>query len=65
MSCSDSGMSTVRCQRCGLVGNASSDSSIRLTWVMDRDADQVRWTCPRCAGENVRAMEAKLDLEWW
>jgi hypothetical protein len=23
------------------------------------------WTCPLCSRHNARAIEAKLDREWW
>jgi hypothetical protein len=32
-----------------------------------RRGDQVieEWTCPACSRHNARAIEAKLDREWW
>jgi hypothetical protein len=58
-------MEPVECQLCGQVSVPAVDGSPPLTWAMDRDRDRVRWTCPRCTSENVRAMEAKLEPDWW
>jgi hypothetical protein len=30
----------------------------------DRRRGQM-WVCDRCARQNLRAIEAKLDREWW
>ncbi|MGX7679241.1 hypothetical protein ACSMXN_10125 [Jatrophihabitans sp. DSM 45814] len=63
-------MEEVICQLCGIVaatarGSEDVSAAILLTWVMNRDSGRVRWTCPECAATNVRAIEAKLDPEWW
>jgi len=50
-----------QCQVCGRPG-VDAD---RLSWVMDRRDGRVSWTCPDCATENIRSLEAKLDPEWW
>lgn len=52
------------CQVCGRTA-PESDGDAVITWAMDRDGERVRWTCPRCIAENVRALEAKLEPEWW
>ncbi|HEU5271413.1 MAG TPA: hypothetical protein VFU36_15915 [Jatrophihabitans sp.] len=49
------------CQVCGRSGSGEE----LLQWGMDRRAGQVSWTCPRCATTHLRALEAKLDPEWW
>jgi hypothetical protein len=36
-----------------------------LSWVMDRRDGRTSWTCPACASANIRALEAKLEPEWW
>jgi hypothetical protein len=40
-----------------------------MDWSLDRRrrGDQVikEWTCPPCSRRNARAIEAKLDREWW
>ena len=70
----NAGMDSLVCQLCGRVAQHSTDESSadesneadpRLSWVMDREGDRISWTCPSCAVENVRAMEAKLDAQWW
>ncbi|MDQ2838467.1 MAG: hypothetical protein M3Y42_16005 [Actinomycetota bacterium] len=53
----------VVCQLCG-VGLAESGDPL-LSWVMDRRDGRTSWTCPRCASSNLRALEAKLEPEWW
>jgi transcription elongation factor Elf1 len=57
------GMGPLACQLCGRTAEAEVDA--RLSWVMERDGARTSWTCPSCALENVRAMEAKLDAQWW
>jgi hypothetical protein len=49
------------CQLCGRADTAGE----RLSWVMDRRAGTVSWTCPDCAATHIRALEAKLEPEWW
>ena len=49
------------CQTCGHTGSGAE----LLQWVMDRRAGKVSWTCPTCAATNIRALEAKLEPEWW
>lgn len=58
---SASGEPSGSCQVCGRPGSGGE----LLQWVMDRRADRVSWTCPRCAAVHLRALEAKLDPEWW
>jgi len=53
---------SVSCQVCG---RAPTDDADRFSWVMDRRDGRVSWTCPHCATENIRSLEAKLDPEWW
>jgi transcription elongation factor Elf1 len=55
----------VSCQICGRRADAAVDGDPPLTWVLDRQGEHTRWTCPRCAAEHLRAMEAKLEPEWW
>jgi predicted RNA-binding Zn-ribbon protein involved in translation (DUF1610 family) len=59
---------TVACQSCGrqLDPAGSGESSTELlSWVMDRRDGRTSWTCPACAAANLRALEAKLEPEWW
>lgn len=50
---------------CQVCGRPVTDEVDRLTWVMDRRCDRISWTCSSCAANNIRAMEAKLEPEWW
>jgi hypothetical protein len=54
----------VSCQLCGRTAD-EDDEVQRLSWVMDRRAGRASWTCPRCAAQNLRSLEAKLEPEWW
>lgn len=53
------------CQLCGRVAEPGTEGEVILSWMMDRQDGQVRWTCPGCAAANARSMEAKLEPEWW
>jgi hypothetical protein len=53
--------SVVSCSMCGItVGEPP------LTWMAETDArGGTSWICDRCARENLRAIESKLDQAWW
>jgi hypothetical protein len=52
-----------RCRVCGRHRDAASDPT---PWVFDRRrGGGSSWLCPRCARENLRAIESKLPDEWW
>ncbi|HEX8080347.1 MAG TPA: hypothetical protein VF557_09070 [Jatrophihabitans sp.] len=55
---------SVTCQRCGRTAEPA-EGDPPLTWVLDTAGDRRSWTCPGCARDNVRAMEAKLEPDWW
>jgi len=38
---------------------------VPLTWVTSVEAGRRRVYCARCARENLRAIEGKLDSAWW
>lgn len=51
----------VVCNHCGTMADEPG-----LTWM--RDVDPRRgpvWCCPQCARRNLRAIEAKLDEDYW
>jgi len=55
------GAATVNCALCG-----TSAVGPPLTWMFELDPRRGGlWYCGRCARENLRAVEAKLDQEWW
>lgn len=50
------------CARCGAT---ESGETAPLTWVSSVERGTQRWFCERCARENLRSIEGKLDSEWW
>jgi hypothetical protein len=51
----------VSCAFCGTTVPAAP-----LTWMRDVDARRGPvWYCERCARENLRAIESRLEQEWW
>jgi hypothetical protein len=61
----DNAVSDVSCQLCHRRSEATGDGSFVLSWAMDVMTGEVRWTCPDCSRLNVRAIEAKLEPQWW
>jgi hypothetical protein len=53
------------CAQCGRFREPASDSALALTWVSEREEDDVRWLCPQCARSHVRDIEGKLPREYW
>ncbi|MGN6333220.1 MAG: hypothetical protein ACTHOD_16480 [Motilibacteraceae bacterium] len=53
---------TTTCAHCG---TAEPGESPPLTWVSSVERGAQRWYCERCARENLRSIEGKLDSEWW
>jgi hypothetical protein len=51
----------VVCARCGLRADVD-DPAGRLGWLWSADG---ACYCPACSRMNVRAIEAKLDEEYW
>lgn len=52
---------TVRCHVCGV----EVASPPPLDWSGEQRDGRRSWLCARCARENVRSIEAKLDNRWW
>ena len=54
---------------CTVCGDPSESSDPPMDWSLARRrrGDQMieEWTCPACSRDNARAIEAKLDREWW
>lgn len=61
-------MTVLVCARCGTQLDAEADEQggmLALTWVAaHEDGRDVRY-CPQCARDNLRAIEGKLDSEYW
>jgi hypothetical protein len=51
----------VACAMCGVTAAGPP-----ITWMFELDARRGGLSyCERCARENLRSVEAKLDQEWW
>jgi len=49
---------------CSTCGNAVEQPP--LTWMLETDPRRgAVWVCDRCARDNLRAIESKLDRAWW
>ena len=49
---------------CALCGTNVAEPP--MTWMYEVDARRGGlWYCDRCARENLRAIESKLDQAWW
>jgi hypothetical protein len=60
----------IACSACGaladVVDGVAPDAA-PLGWMVERDprSGRVTVTCPACVRRHVRAIEGKLDPEWW
>ncbi|MEV3854486.1 hypothetical protein AB0J38_09185 [Streptomyces sp. NPDC050095] len=52
--------STVVCARCGTTAQGTP-----LTWTCSVESGVRRHFCDACARENIRAIEGRLDSDWW
>lgn len=52
----------VTCAFCGLV---STTPDPPLTWTSAVEQGRRCWFCDECSRTHLRAMESKLDSEWW
>ena len=55
-------VTTVTCSRCA---EPSPTDPPPLTWGHAVEDARTLHTCPACTREHLRAMEGKLDSEWW
>jgi transposase len=51
---------TTTCARCGTVTEEAAS-----TWTVQTGPRGTEWLCERCTRENLRAIEGRLDAEWW
>lgn len=51
----------VTCDLCG----AKRPASQTLTWTVAVERGQRKHFCDECSRAHLRAMESKLDSEWW
>lgn len=54
----------VVCDLCGATP-ADDPETVPITWVTSIENGRDRVYCEYCAREHLRAIEAKLDSEWW
>jgi len=52
------------CARCGATADAAADG-LPEGWSLATSERGVDRLCATCTRENVRAIEARLDEEWW
>jgi hypothetical protein len=50
---------------CDLCGAAADGPQPPLTWSVAMDRGRVMRYCEPCTRDNLRAMESKLDQEYW
>jgi hypothetical protein len=50
---------------CAYCGTHSDGDTPPLTWTSAVENGRTRYFCETCSRENLRAIESKLDSEWW
>ena len=50
---------------CDFCGRHESDETNTLAWTFAVENGRPRTYCEECSRANLRAMEGKLDSEWW
>jgi hypothetical protein len=50
---------------CDFCGRHETDEANTLTWSFAVENGRPRTYCEECSRANLRAMEGKLDSEWW
>ncbi|MFL4497602.1 hypothetical protein ACJ6WD_41150 [Streptomyces sp. VTCC 41912] len=48
------------CTCCGAVAEGTPP-----TWTCSVENGERRYSCDRCARDNIRAIEGRLDSSWW
>jgi hypothetical protein len=48
---------------CGLCGVTAAEQP--LTWTTSVEGGETRYYCDRCSRDNLRAMEGRLDADWF
>ena len=51
------------CVACGR--RPEDPDAARLTWSFGTERGRAVWTCADCTRRHARAIEGKLDSEWW
>ena len=50
---------------CSFCGTTAPEGAATLTWTTAVENGKPRTFCESCSREHLRAMESKLDSEWW
>ncbi|MBB1253581.1 hypothetical protein [Streptomyces alkaliterrae] len=50
---------------CATCGTPAQGDAPPATWVCSVEGGDVRYLCERCARENIRSIEGRLDTAWW
>jgi hypothetical protein len=50
---------------CDFCGRQEEDGAATLTWTTAVENGRHRTFCDTCSRDHLRAMEGKLDSEWW
>ncbi len=50
---------------CDFCGRQEADEATTLTWTASVENGRKRVYCDTCSRANLRAMEGKLDSEYW
>ncbi|MFT4083124.1 MAG: hypothetical protein QM638_11115 [Nocardioides sp.] len=50
---------------CALCGRTEQDQARLLLWTSAVEHGRPKDFCEVCSRDNLRAMESKLDSEWW
>jgi hypothetical protein len=50
---------------CDFCGATAAGDSLPLTWTTAVENGRSRVFCETCSREHLRAIEGKLDSEWW
>lgn len=50
---------------CAFCGREADGDVPPVTWTSAVERGRQRFYCDTCSREHLRAMEAKLDSEWW
>jgi hypothetical protein len=56
-------VSVATCDFCG--AQAEAADGVPLTWTTAVENDRPKVFCAACSREHLRAIEGKLDSEWW
>lgn len=49
--------------RCALCGRTAAEQP--LSWTVSVERGETRLYCEQCSRDNVRAMEGRLDADWF